>query len=488
MVVAIGLDIKNAFNTLPWSAIKEALRRKGFPDYIGKIITDYLSNRAVEYVNGDGVRVSMQVTAGVPQGSVLGPVLWNITYDQVLRGHLEEGCKTICFADDTLVMAEAMEVNTALARANVQIGLVLNQIKRLGLEVAPQKTEFVCFAGRKKIGRTLVIDINGVEIEAKRTMRYLGVILDDKLTFGPHLEYVESKVTAVSRSLYRITPNLRGPRESRRRLYGGMILSVILYAAPVWCEAVNRARKSRDKLNGLVRSINLRIVAGYRTISLEASSILARMPPVHLQADMRLRMFYRVSDLKSNDQLSAQKVNEIRGEETLLMIRQWGIYMQRRGVSGVRVRDAFLPCLRDWMERSHGSMEFHLTQLVSGHGCFASFLCRIQKIDSDDCEHCDSGAADTADHTLRDCVAWSREREELEREIGEDLSLATVVQKIIKSKDSWDALANFARAVMRKKEEAERERERRAREANSRSPSLYSPGDLSSSVGSSTDS
>lgn len=54
MAIAIGLDIKNAFNTHPWSAIKEALRKKGFPEYIRKIIADYLSNRAIEYINGNG--------------------------------------------------------------------------------------------------------------------------------------------------------------------------------------------------------------------------------------------------------------------------------------------------------------------------------------------------------------------------------------------------------------------------------------------------
>lgn len=175
----------------------------------------------------------MQVMAGVPQGSVLGPVLWDITYDQVLRRHVEEGCRTICFADDTLIVSGAENANTAVARANIQTGLVLNRIRRLGLEVAPQKTEVVCFPGINKIGRVLSIDIDGVWVEAKGSMKYLRVILDDRLTFGPYLDYVESKVAAVSRSLYRITPNLRGPREGRRRLYGSVVLSVILYASPV---------------------------------------------------------------------------------------------------------------------------------------------------------------------------------------------------------------------------------------------------------------
>lgn len=65
-------------------------------------------------------------------------------------------------------------------------------------------------------------------------MKYLGVILDDRLTFRPHLEYMENKVGTVTRTLHRITPNLRGPGEKRRRLYANIVLSVALYAAPIW--------------------------------------------------------------------------------------------------------------------------------------------------------------------------------------------------------------------------------------------------------------
>ncbi|KMQ85988.1 reverse [Lasius niger] len=49
LTLAVGLDVANAFNSLPWPTIREAMRRKGFPDYIRRIIDNYLSNRTVEY-------------------------------------------------------------------------------------------------------------------------------------------------------------------------------------------------------------------------------------------------------------------------------------------------------------------------------------------------------------------------------------------------------------------------------------------------------
>lgn len=311
-----------------------------------------------------------------------------------------------------------------------------------------------------RVNRPLFIEIEGMKIETKKTMRYLGVILDNNLRFGQHLDHLENKVAAVSRALYRITPNLRGPRERRRRLYGNVILSVILYAAPIWREEISRSRRNRERMNGLMRSVDIRIIAGYRTVSLEAASVLARMPPVHLQAAMRQRMYLRIGDLKRNEQLTDQKVREIREEERLMMIRQWGVYLQRGGISGIRVRDAILPCLSEWLDRAHGSMEFHMTQVITGHGCFAAYLFRIQKVETEICEHCSLGRSDTADHTLQECPAWVDEREALKEVVGEDLSLGKVMQEIIKNEKSWSALLNYCRTVMRRKEDVEREKER----------------------------
>lgn len=207
-----------------------------------------------------------------------------------------------------------------------------------------------------------------------------------------------------------------------------------------------------------MRTTNIRIIAGYRIVSLDAVFILARVPPIHLQADMRRRVYLRTNDLKSNEQLTVKKIKEIR-EESLLMVRQWTLYLQRNGASGVRVRDAFLPCLQEWLERGHGSMEF-LTQIITGHGCFASYLYRIQKIKTDSCEHCEAGVVDTADHTLQECAAWSREREVLKGSVGNDLLLRKIAQEISENRDSWDAMVNLVRSVMRSKERAEREREK----------------------------
>jgi hypothetical protein len=81
VVVAVSLDISNAFNTLPFSCIEEALKYHGLPIYLRRFVGNYLRNRVVKCANREGRIVVRRMMCGVPQGSVLGPTLWNIGYN-----------------------------------------------------------------------------------------------------------------------------------------------------------------------------------------------------------------------------------------------------------------------------------------------------------------------------------------------------------------------------------------------------------------------
>jgi len=74
-VIATSLDISNAFNSIKWRHIRAMLKDRKFPTYIRRILNDYLSDRSVEYPTCEGNTQIWMVTAGVPQGSVLGPTL-----------------------------------------------------------------------------------------------------------------------------------------------------------------------------------------------------------------------------------------------------------------------------------------------------------------------------------------------------------------------------------------------------------------------------
>lgn len=360
-----------------------------------------------------------------------------------------------------MVISTANNMEDLIDKANSMISKVIGRTRELGFKVSPSKTEVVLFHGRIRPKEVAKVTVEGETIVAKDCMKYLGIILDSRLNFKEHFRYIEKKATKVVRALSGLMPNLKEPGEHKRRLYSNVVTSVLTYGAPVWSDALGACKKNQAPLRRLSRTLAVRVVSAYRTISYEAATLLARMPPLPLLARLRKRVYYRLKDLHRKGEWSRETEKEIRAGEELLLRRQWQIHLNDAGLAGARTRDAIRPVLDEWIDRKHGSMVFHLTQLLSGHGCFNAYLYKIKKIEDPTCSHCRTDP-DTAEHTLQDCVAWLEEREELQRWVGQELSLGEVIKSAVRDTKAWEALTRFAQSVMRSKEEAERERERKA--------------------------
>lgn len=194
----------------------------------------------------DGTTVKRRMEAEVPQGSVLGPLLWNLTFDSTLRIDREPGCHIICYADDTLIIATGEDVGVA-AHAGIQTARVLRQIKRLGLK-SERKTEAVIFHGRLKPDNLPSILVGNSRIKLGKSMKYLGIFIDSRWSFTDHFAYVESKVAKVTRALGRLMPNWRGPGENKRQLFAKVVQSVLFYGAPVWSDAFMASKRAQRSL------------------------------------------------------------------------------------------------------------------------------------------------------------------------------------------------------------------------------------------------
>jgi len=97
VAVAVSLDIANAFNTLPWECVRRALEYHRVPPYMQEVIGDYLRGRFVTCRGRYSVPFRRETHCGVPQGLVLGPLLWNLGYDGA-AGRPPPGpeCRLLC--------------------------------------------------------------------------------------------------------------------------------------------------------------------------------------------------------------------------------------------------------------------------------------------------------------------------------------------------------------------------------------------------------
>jgi Reverse transcriptase (RNA-dependent DNA polymerase). len=147
--MAVGIDIRNAFNTVKWKCVMEAVRRREVPEYLVKVIRHYLTNRRITVDTDEGV-VERRVTRGVPQGSVIGPLLWNITFDDLLRHPRLARHRVSCFADDTLIVVSGETLEATARRTQRASNAAIEWIENRGMSVAPEKTETIVFDRKRK--------------------------------------------------------------------------------------------------------------------------------------------------------------------------------------------------------------------------------------------------------------------------------------------------------------------------------------------------
>ena len=144
-----------------------------------------------------------------------------------------------------------------------------------------------------------------------------------RLSFGEHLRIAAAKAIQCGANFNRLMPNIGGPREAKRRLAASLVHSKLLYAAPVWANALqNYAIQKR--LFSVQRSAALRIVSTYRTVSTSAVLVLASVPPIDLFAKERQETFQLRKELTcTNLQEIARAKEAIRKDGRHRLVKKW---------------------------------------------------------------------------------------------------------------------------------------------------------------------
>jgi hypothetical protein len=442
----VTLDIKNAFNSARWSCIMKALGLLGIPYYIRKIVRNYFQNRILTYNTDIGCR-EYKVSGGVPQGSVLGPLLWNIMYDGVFRLKLTNDAKLVGFADDVAVVVVAKFKDEAEHICNEAIAIIQQWLSKVGLQLAEHKTEAVLVTSRKK-RENITIQVGNSEIVSKPCIKYLGITIDARLTFKEHSVYVSDKAAIVNTALSRLMPNIGGPRQNRRRLLASVVTSVLLYGAAVWAKALQIKAYSRNT-NSVYRRCALRVICGFRTISDEAAYVVAGMPPIALLAKERQKIYH--GGAQGTGITARENRNLMRSE----VVAEW----QQQWSSSEKGRWTFrlIPLIDRWLTRLHGEVDFHLTQLLTGHGCFRSYLFRFGHDDSPNCPSC-KGIVEDAEHVFFICPRFVVERQVLANRIGHWPTPEDIVISMLSCTNHWAAVSSFSAEIMINLRRLERER------------------------------
>ncbi|CAH2238060.1 jg9758 [Pararge aegeria aegeria] len=284
------------------------------PPYLKRLLEAYLQDREVIWEGSDGWIYRHLVCCGVPQGSVLGPILWNIGFDWLLRGPLLPGMRVLCYADDTLVTACGNTYEDAARLAVVGTSMVVDRIRMIGLKVSISKTEAILSIIHRPR--------RGPPRGAYITVLVLGLTLDGRWGFKAHFTQLGPRLVSTAAALGRLLPNIGGPESTCRRLYAGIVRSMALYGAPIWMHAMTTHNKIL--LRRPQRIIAVRTIRGYRTVSSTAATFLASDPPWELQAEVLAEVYrYRAEMRTQGESLDAEEVRRIRTLAQAALVSRW---------------------------------------------------------------------------------------------------------------------------------------------------------------------
>lgn len=260
----------------------------GLPTYLRSLIISYLDDRSVTFSSGNRL-IDSRMSCSVSQSSVLGPTLWNILYGGLLGLELPAGASTVTFVDDLALLVVNHTKETLEAAANQALSTINSWITSNDMSLSHQKSEAVMLTRKWKY--RLLVFYSGVrQVQVKRAIKYLGVMLDAKLTFTAHLRSVLASATNSAKAISRLMPNVSGPSVAKWFLLSSVEPVKLLYATPVWAENEVKFDVNRKAFNKSLRLAAIRITRCYRTVSTAAALALAGIPPGDLLALERLSL------------------------------------------------------------------------------------------------------------------------------------------------------------------------------------------------------
>lgn len=434
IVVLVTLDVRNAFNSARWEEILRALDTYSTPRYLTRIVGDYFTNRTLTYDTTEGPKTRI-MTCGVAQGSVLGPELWNVLYDGVLRIDMPEKTFLVAYADDLAAVTQARNVEEAQIKINQIMRRVITWMDERGLALATEKTEILMLT-RRRIPLEIQFRVADATVTSKKAAKYLGITLDSKVSFRDHIKAACERAGRVTMMLSRIMANVGGPSASKRRLLIDVANAILLYGCEVWAE--NLTYDSRKRLIATQRRGALRVASAYKTVSGPAVLVIAGVPAIDLLANARKEVYETKTTLGAT---------EARRQARERLMAKWQQEWQEE--SRGRWTARLIPDVQLWHEREHGEVDYYMTQFLSGHGYFRKYLHTVGKAVSPACPYHD-GDVDDAEHTFFVCERWRTLREELVSEVGQ-LRPETVVTLAMGDETTWRKIASFVSTVLKQK-------------------------------------
>lgn len=229
-VACVYFDLAKAFDTLPHTLIMDSLAGAGVSGTLLDWFEDYLTNRSQCVVLEGVASGPASVTSGVPQGSILGPLLFTLAINTLADIPVSITTTVAMFADDTLLYKPVFSRGDLVAFQS-DIHHLVDWVKARKLRLNVGKTKSMLIS-RKRKREPLVLEVDGTVIEEVGSVKYLGVTVTSDLTWNEHITNICARGKRLTGFLYRSFR--QADVQTLSRLYRALVRPCLEYCGAVW--------------------------------------------------------------------------------------------------------------------------------------------------------------------------------------------------------------------------------------------------------------
>lgn len=337
IVLGLFLDLTKAYDTIDYEILLNKLEKLGFRGPFQKFFKDYFYNRAQRVKIGNNVSDAAYPTCGIPQGSVLGPMLFNIYVNDL--GALPLKSKLYQYADDTALVLADKNYDSALNIFQEDLKDVMTWFSKNKIFVNKKKTCLMCFRTHQKrinpdkplfLHSSECVHCSCLPLPYARDTKYLGLYFDEHLSWDSHIDYLLKKLRTVSGYLYKLRSS--ADINLRRTVYQMLGESKIRYGITTYGSCSSFKKK---KINNIQKRMLKNITYGtrYEDLTLEEQlDHLDLLAMDNLRKFVILTKHYFTHDFK----LKSNKQKQLRHTERLHIPRVYTNY-------GLRQRKYYVP-------------------------------------------------------------------------------------------------------------------------------------------------
>ena len=230
IMIGVFLDLKKAFDTVNHDILLRKLYQYGIRGNILSWLKSYLTNRKQFVFLNDTTSATKSISCGVPQGSVLGPLLFILYINDLPKAsHL---LTPILFADDTSLFIEGSSVLDTISILNNELEKITKWLASNKLTLNIVKSHYMIFHRARIKDEKCKVLLSNSTLDHVRFTKFLGMIIDEKLNFINHINYIKNKISKGLGIIIKARKYLN--KNVLINLYNSYVFPYLIYCVEIW--------------------------------------------------------------------------------------------------------------------------------------------------------------------------------------------------------------------------------------------------------------